>query len=455
MAHSWTYAAHTALVASTGPRPPRLRARQHPGVRRAWIRPGSALLGPPDVLRNLLHRVVNRLGLAAALRDELRHELRRDIATLRGDIQSLEARVRKGTAVATSTRPESVEPVTRELETRMLTLAARFDNTRTKSEAGGLETQAAVAALQQQLTRLTRAYALDAEHFWRIETNGRWDAGRIASHVRQAVEAATLHTDPFPHIVVDGLLPADAFQVLADAIPPDDFFDGDDSRHLDLKSPERAIMPVSAKGVWTSFSRDIVRGALGPAVAARFRPLLRDYLRLSVGDELVDEAAALPLQTRGLRLMLRRPGWKLPPHLDPRDQFMTTLLYFPAPGDPEAHGTQLFRVDRKDFVASWANTYYPEAEGLRCELVKTVPFRRNLCLSFLNLGGAHGAELPADAGPPDMKRLAFQFYIGPDRTPLNTLIDRLDEERRTAWTRRVKKGDRERLGQAGVAGAER
>lgn len=273
-----------------------------------------------------------------------------------------------------------------------------------------------------------------------------WDVPAIVAHVRDAVAAATVLTDPFPHLVIDKLLPPAAFEALLAAIPPEEFFDGEDPRHRDLKGPGRSPLPPYAKAIWSSLSRDVVADVLGPALAERFRPFAADYLRVSVGEEFVDEALALPLQTRGLRLMLRRPGWSLAPHLDPRDQFLTTLLYLARPGDPERYGTQLFRVHRENFVATWANTYYPEAEGLRCELAKTLPFRGNACLSFLNLGGgAHGAALPADAQPSDLKRYAFQFYMGPERPALDALVQRLSPERVVAWTRRVKKKDRKKM----------
>jgi hypothetical protein len=405
------------------------------------------------LLRRLFHRVIRRLGLAVAVRDELRRDFQREIAQVRGEVKSVAARLRERPSSNAPASRDVEERLARELEIRVSALSEPLADIGRKVDARGLETQAAIVALQEQLTRLTRAYAVDAEQLDRLATVARWEVDRIASHVRHAVEEATLHVDPFPHLIVDGLLPPDAFDVLLESIPPEEFFEGSDPKRLDLKGPDRSILPVASKAIWGSFSRDIIAGVLGPAVAQRFRPIARDFLRLSVGEQFVDEALALPLQTRGLRLMLRRPGWKLAPHLDPRDQFITTLLYLAHPGDPEAYGTQLFRVDRENFVASWANTYYPEAEGLRCELVKTLPFRGNLCLSFLNLGGgAHGAELPADAQPADMRRLAFQFYMGPERDALNALIDRLPAELQVAWTRRVKKGDRERLRQESGGG---
>ena len=147
--------------------------------------------------------------------------------------------------------------------------------------------------------------------------------------------------------------------------------------------------------------------------------------------------------------MLRRRGWTLRPHCDPRDQFISTLLYLAPPGEGDTYGTQLFRVLQDNFVPGWANTYYPEDEGVACELAKTMPYRGNLCLSFLNLGGgAHGASVPEDAQPPDLRRLAFQFYMGPDREQLDPIIARLPPDLQLAWTRRVKNQERRALRKA-------
>ena len=60
--------------------------------------------------------------------------------------------------------------------------------------------------------------------------------------------------------------------------------------------------------------------------------------------------------------MLRRPGYYLGPHRDPKRAMLTCLLYLAREGDSEAHGTQIFRV-RDDGEASYKQTYYPEDEG--------------------------------------------------------------------------------------------
>lgn len=313
--------------------------------------------------------------------------------------------------------------------------------------------EAALSQLSEQqaeLTRLRRAQALDLEQVDRIRSIAdAWDHVAIATHVRSVVAAAPVQTDPFPHVVLEPLLPPGAFQVLRDAVPPEEFFEGE--KHLDLRGLglSTTVVPLFSRIIWRSLKNDIIGPVLGPALAERFRPFARDFLRRSLGDEFVEDALALPLYPHGLRLMLRRRGWTLRPHCDPRDQFISTLLYLAPPGEGDTYGTQLFRVLQDNFVPGWANTYYPEDEGLACELVKTMPYRGNLCVSFLNLGGgAHGGTVPADAQPADLRRLAFQFYMGPEREELEAIIARLPADRQIAWTRRVKKQDRAEMRKA-------
>ena len=295
---------------------------------------------------------------------------------------------------------------------------------------------------QAEISRLKRAQVLDLEQVERVARIAEiWKPLAIAEHVRNVVAAAPVQTDPFPHIVLDPLLPKDAFEALVEAVPAEEFFEGD--KHLDLRGLGLATTPVPlfSRIIWRSLRKDIIGRVLGPALAERFRPFARDFLRHSVGDDFVDEALALPLHPHGLRLMMRRRGWRLPPHCDPRDQFISTLLYLARPGEGDTYGTQLFRVHQENFVPGWANTYYPEDDGLKCELAKTMPYRGNLCLSFLNLGGgAHGAAVPDDA-PEDMRRFAFQFYMGPEREELEALVAKLPPDRQVPWTRRVKNKD--------------
>jgi hypothetical protein len=67
------------------------------------------------------------------------------------------------------------------------------------------------------------------------------------------------------------------------------------------------------------------------------------------------------------------------------------------------------------------STFYPGTQGIACDLVKLVPFRPNTAVSFLNYGGAHGADIPKDA-PAELERYAYQFYVSPDPAALAAVV---------------------------------
>jgi hypothetical protein len=139
----------------------------------------------------------------------------------------------------------------------------------------------------------------------------------------------------------------------------------------------------------------------------------------------------MELHSSAGRILLRRPGYNIPPHRDPKWGFLTCLVYLARSGDPEAWGTQLYAVDEDD-EAQGAKPHWIEPE--RCRLVTEVPFRRNSALLWLNSIGAHGAFIPQDVQPPDLQRYAYQFRIGPTRDAITALMDLLPTARRDVWS---------------------
>jgi hypothetical protein len=260
--------------------------------------------------------------------------------------------------------------------------------------------------------------------------DARLDAGRVLTHVRERIEAAPFPRDPFPHIVVEDLLPKDVYKLALEAIPHEVFFGTRDRVKQNLRVPFD-FAPTLATRVWQFLDERVFRDAIRPAALEKFRSEVAAYYESLFGAELAGEAAALPQSVSGGRLMLRRPGYHLAPHRDPKRTVLTCLIYLARSKDNEAYGTRVFRV-HGDREAGYTQTFYPEEEGCRCELVKTVPFRANSALVFLNSRGAHGAEIPADA-PPDVQRVSFQFYIGPDAEAFDALLRRLPQERQAMW----------------------
>ena len=258
------------------------------------------------------------------------------------------------------------------------------------------------------------------------------DGPRIADHVRRAVAAAPLLTDPYEHIVVEQVLPDDVYDVLVRAIPPAVFFDDRDLFKQTLAFPlEPELTPTLTAVAWRYMDEVIAGQVIRVAVLEKFHEPLRRHFTSMFGAEFLDRANSLPQSTHGGRLMLGRAGYHLGPHRDPKRAMLTCLMYLAREGDNEAYGTQIFRV-RDDREAEYKQTYYPEEEGRQCELVKVVPFRRNTMLVNLNSRGAHGATIPPDAAA-DLERYAYQFYVAPLNESLSALIKSLPATRRNNW----------------------
>ena len=256
------------------------------------------------------------------------------------------------------------------------------------------------------------------------------DERQIQAHVCQAIGAAELRSEPLDHIVVEQVLPATVYDLLIQAIPPAVFFDDHDPLKQNLAFPI-AFGPALTTVAWNFVDATIARRIIQPAVLERFHEPLQGHYDTVFGPSFRARANALPQLSSGGRLMLRRPGYHLAPHRDPKRSMLTCLLYLARPGDDEAHGTQLFRV-MDDREAFYKQTYYPEADGRRCELATVVPFRPNTMLVFLNSRGAHGATIPADAVD-DLERYSYQFYVAPENAALGALIRELPSDRRTTW----------------------
>jgi hypothetical protein len=260
------------------------------------------------------------------------------------------------------------------------------------------------------------------------------DERRIQAHVARAIAAAPIQFEPFEHIVVDEVLPPALYDLLLSAIPPEPFFQDHDRIKQDMHFPI-TFGPALGTTVWNFVDAVLARRAIQPAVLEKFHEPLQGHFDIVFGPSFRAQANALPQLSSGGRLMLRRAGYHLDPHRDPKRSLLTCLLYLARPGDSEAHGTQLFRVigDRE---ANYKQTYYPEADGQHCELAAVVPFRPNRMLAFMNSRGAHGATIPADAG--EVERYTYQFYVAPENEALGALIRELPRERRTMWQNKNK-----------------
>jgi hypothetical protein len=250
----------------------------------------------------------------------------------------------------------------------------------------------------------------------------------LCQHITRAIQRGKLQHEPFPHVVVDRLLPDALYESLIDGLPPAELFADRPPNRQQLRVPFH-FAPDYSRRVWQFMSDVVVRDMLTPIIVEKFRALLDEWLRENF-PESADSTSTLNLVCSDGRILLRTRGYHIRPHRDPKWGFITCIFYLARPGDPSSWGTDLYAVD-EDQEARGAAPYWIDEK--QCRQVGTVDFKRNRALIFLNSSGAHGADIPSDAEPATLERYIYQFRVGPDADSMRALTDNLPADRRVYW----------------------
>ena len=247
-----------------------------------------------------------------------------------------------------------------------------------------------------------------------------------SSHIERAVREAELNSSPFPHAVIDAVFPDDLYACLLRGLPPLQLFADRPTNKQQLQVPFR-LAPAYSRRVWRYLTSVVIPEWLAPAIVTKFREPVDEWIRVN-WPEVPPESVAF--QSSDGRILLRRRGYRIPPHRDPKWGFLTCILYLARAEDSESWGTQLYTVDG-DEEARGAAPHWIDPE--RCRYVGDVTFRPNRIFVFLNSVGAHGAHIPDDAQPETLERYIFQFRIAPTVESMGMLKSTLTEERRPFW----------------------
>ena len=344
---------------------------------------------------------------------------------------------------------ETLVEESRNLKRAVKTLHERDHAIEQGVQTTGERSDAQVAELQRELRTLKAELALLTLRESQLRAVVRRDAelegalaawpavmetARVDRHVREALAGAELSLSPCPHIVVTELFPTDLYNALVLAIPPRELFDDKPVNKQQLNVPF-ALAPAYSRAVWKYMVEVVLDRVLAPALIERFREPLRDWIVANWPSLAADPLGPpMHLHSTDGRILLRRRGYRIRPHRDPKWGFLTGLLYLAGENDRPEWGTQLFDVNEDD-EARGAAPHWIRDE--KCRLIRTVPFVRNSALFFLNSSGAHGAHIPEDAEPASLERYAYQFRIGPTGASIQALFEQLPESRRPLWAGKV------------------
>src|SRR4051812_7849525 len=199
--------------------------------------------------------------------------------------------------------------------------------------------------LESKVERCMVAYQEDARLADRLsEFQAAINVHRIQEHVRRAVAAATLEHEPCAYLVIDNLLPEHFYDEMIRALPPKVFFKPypHDRTREELEVPF-TFAPAYSRQVWDVFVTAVVEEALVPALTEKFRPALDEFLAANWPALGKWSESGLALEVWNSRLLLRRPGYVIRPHRDPRWAFLTALVYLQKRGADHVYGTQMYR----------------------------------------------------------------------------------------------------------------
>jgi hypothetical protein len=251
---------------------------------------------------------------------------------------------------------------------------------------------------------------------------------RVCDHVRRVICAAVVADDPFPHAVLSNVLPDRLYEHVVAALPPSVFFEDRPLNKAQILRVPLTLAPAYSRRVWNFLAR-VFSEAMAPVLLQRFRSHIDQYMA-SFGSGIVGQP--LNFKVMDGRILLRRSGYVIPPHRDPRWGFLTMLLYLVRRGETEAYGTQLYHVPNDADPQTTGQVHYFEPAD--CELVRDVPFRSNTALIFLNSRGAHGASIPLEA-PIGTERYVYQLRIGPDTESAGRIVGSMTEASQVAWAK--------------------
>ena len=261
--------------------------------------------------------------------------------------------------------------------------------------------------------------------------------------VRQRVESAPIHEDPFPHIEIRQLLPPDAFAELSAAIPPLEYFRAAKSEtKLDLDIAELdehfSRAPQGSQAAWLEARDGLFRDTVAPILARRLEDGIRHSYAYVFGEEVADELLDSGLAPTQGRIMCRKPGYKLRPHSDSAHFAVTCLLYFSSARDLDTGALSLYRPERTPELRH-ASTYYAEKEeGIAAEAVKSIEVGENVFVAFVNgPRSLHGFHVDRKQADETFSRFVYQCHLRPRHFDLNELYGRFDAPARSRWERKV------------------
>jgi hypothetical protein len=228
-------------------------------------------------------------------------------------------------------------------------------------------------------------------------------AYRVLDHLLDRIEATPAIHEPFTHIYLEEVFPADVYEHVLASLPEPKLYGGTAERHHGKGEPGNytramflitptalAALPSAQQDLWRGIAAALTDTKLKRAMYGKLAKDLSFRYRVPEAD--VPDLAGYSRPT----LYRETEGFEIPPHPDTRKKVVTMHLYFPADRTQLDLGTALYRRKRISLpFGDWRG---------RFEKVKQFAFQPNSGYAFVvnntfTKKSWHGREeLPPGAG---------------------------------------------------------
>jgi hypothetical protein len=245
------------------------------------------------------------------------------------------------------------------------------------------------------------------------ETVIAFDMVTAGAHVRDAVLAAPLSTEPFAHMLIQDLYPDAVYDEIMERWPVLSLFTNSNSRtryELSFKKPDERL-PTEEQVFWRDVTRLnnianlLIQQRLAPHFGEKFEPYIGDGWRQAL-DGKVD---CLPVS---IQLASYTQKFGLSPHVDAFRLLTNAFVYFserPA-SEPEPElGTVLYKSRGLAIPTNWP--IQRELIEPWLDRVTVSPYQRNHCFAYINSPRSFHAVDELDIGDRHRRLLMFGSLI--------------------------------------------
>jgi hypothetical protein len=234
---------------------------------------------------------------------------------------------------------------------------------------------------------------------------------QIKEHIDRRFADAKIETDPFPHIVIEDILPQELYNALLNHWPKKSVLAAPTSRNwerkhlsIDYKNSWIEEKPDSYE-LWKEFAVTIVEQILKKKVFELFVPYAHYRFQKAVTGKFVCNAIDITEH----QLVEDYPGVAVPPHIDQGYVFAPLIFYFPDVTDIDHTnlGTCLFR---HNLGKESTDVCFDK----NVTLIKAIPYKANTLVSFIQTPRSwHTVSVPPI--PPGYARRTYitKLYLLP------------------------------------------